>query len=73
MVKSHLLYRLSYRTTFGGGKNLSPPTETMILHTEFGLGKCGAKFFIGETKFRPRLMVKYRSLAGKAHNLMEMP
>lgn len=43
MVKSHLLYRLSYRTTSPVAEIL-PPGETFILHIEKRVGKPGSNF-----------------------------
>ena len=44
MVKSHLLYRLSYRTTFGFRLIIfQTKTEFMILHIEIEVGKSDHK------------------------------
>lgn len=45
MVKSHLLYRLSYRTTFQIEVVSQLQTETLILHIEIEVGKCDVKDF----------------------------
>ncbi len=46
VVKSHLLYRLSYRTTSRGNQELICfPTEFMILQNETALGKFRVKIF----------------------------
>ena len=46
MVKSHLLYRLSYRTTFQIEVFCQPQTELMILHIESAVGKRRCERFL---------------------------
>lgn len=45
MVKSHLLYRLSYRTTPAMLFCFQHQAETIILHIEVKVGKSGIAFF----------------------------
>ena len=51
MVKSHLLYRLSYRTTFFSKQVALLPTELKILHTEIKVGKLDVKIFLQKSNF----------------------